>query len=120
MENIQGNDVNPPRSATTEGTAVARIVASMATRPMLSITASRMGPRSLRRPTDARLTRASGEAVTSGQPVPETEHSGRARWCRTIPASRPYTLQRTRHLLDDPAASGPVPHQEVPHDALEA
>ena len=54
-ENSHGNWVKPPRSPTIAGTAVARMVASMATRPMLSITASRIGPRSLRRPTLARV-----------------------------------------------------------------
>ncbi len=47
--------MNPPRSSTTAGTAVARIVASIATSPMLSMTARRIGPRSLRRPTLARV-----------------------------------------------------------------
>ena len=56
--------MKPPRSPTTEGTAVARIVVSIATRPTLSITASRTGPRSLRSPTSARLT--AGVALTYG------------------------------------------------------
>ena len=56
--------MKPPRSPTTAGTAVARIVASIATSPTLSITASRIGPRSLRSPTSARL--IAGVAVTSG------------------------------------------------------
>ena len=56
--------MKPPRSSTTAGTAVARIVESIATRPMLSITASRIGPRSLRSPTSAR--RDPGVAVTYG------------------------------------------------------
>lgn len=47
--------MNPPRSATTLGTAVARIVASIATSPVLSITARRIGPRSLRSPTSRLL-----------------------------------------------------------------
>src|SRR4249919_3122839 len=76
MENIHGNDVNPPRSETTDGTAVARIVASMATRPMLSITASRIGPRSLRNPTSARL--IDGVAVTLG---------GNRTWPASVPGS---------------------------------
>ena len=38
-----------------DGTAVARMVESMATSPTLSITASRIGPRSDRRPTEARV-----------------------------------------------------------------
>jgi hypothetical protein len=59
--------VNPPRSSTTAGTAVARIVESIATRPRLSITASRIGPRSLRKPT---LAREIGGLVTyGGNPV---------------------------------------------------
>ncbi len=37
------------------GTAVARMVESIATRPTLSITESRIGPRSDRRPTSARV-----------------------------------------------------------------
>src|SRR5215204_3624692 len=55
MENNQGKCANPPRSLTIDGTAVARIVASMATRATLNITASRMGPLSERRPTCARV-----------------------------------------------------------------
>src|SRR3954447_11508458 len=58
LENNHGNWVNPPRSSTTAGTAVARIVASIATRPTLSITASRIGPRSDRSPTLARSIRS--------------------------------------------------------------
>src|SRR4051794_39193503 len=56
MENSQGNWVNPPKSVTIAGTAAARIVESMATRAVESITAARIGPRSLRRPTPARVT----------------------------------------------------------------
>src|SRR5207342_1563583 len=76
IENIHGNDVNPPRSETTDGTAVARIVASIATSPMLSITASRIGPRSLRRPTEARLTRGTAGLLTRRQPHRAPMHSG--------------------------------------------
>src|SRR5215211_2620564 len=54
IENNHGNWANPPRSLTIEGTAVARIVASIAIRPTLNMTESRIGPRSDRRPTDAR------------------------------------------------------------------
>src|SRR5690349_17042909 len=60
MENSQGNWVKPPRSSTTDGTAVARIVASMATNDVDSITASSTGPRSERRPTAERATRSGG------------------------------------------------------------
>src|SRR6476659_4063946 len=73
MENIHGNDVNPPRSETTAGTAVARIVASMATSPMLSITATRIGPRSLRRPTSARVTRRAVGVLTRAATPPDAD-----------------------------------------------
>ena len=43
--------MKPPRSATIVGTAVARIVASMATRPVVTMIAIRIGPRSDRKPT---------------------------------------------------------------------
>ena len=56
MEKSQGNSVKPPTSRTIDGTAVARIVASIATRPVQSMTAARTGPRSDRRPTSARVT----------------------------------------------------------------
>ena len=64
MENSHGNWLSPPRSRTTAGTAAARIVASMATSPVLSITASKTGPRSLRSPTLARVILAWVGAVT--------------------------------------------------------
>ncbi len=51
------------------------MVESMATRPTLSITASRIGPRSLRRPTSARATRGVEEVVTWRQPTPTDRHS---------------------------------------------
>src|SRR3954453_21605346 len=95
MDNIQGNDVKPPRSVTTDGTAVARMVESMATSPMLSITASRIGPRSLRSPTSARATRGAEEVVTCSQPVPTAGHSrprddgGRRRSGREREAEQP-------------------------------
>ena len=54
MENSQGKWAKPPRSFTIDGTAVARMVASIAISPTLSMTDSRMGPRSDRRPTAAR------------------------------------------------------------------
>src|SRR4051794_3253434 len=53
-ENSHGNCVYPPMSRTIEGTAVARIVASIAMRPVDTMRASRIGPRSERRPTPAR------------------------------------------------------------------
>src|SRR3954466_2642482 len=46
MENSHGNWVKPPTSCTIEGTAVAIIVLSRATRPVVSIKAPRTGPRS--------------------------------------------------------------------------
>ena len=55
IENSQGNWANPPRSSTIEGTAVARMVESRATSATLSITEPRIGPRSERRPTSARV-----------------------------------------------------------------
>lgn len=51
MENNQGNWENPPRLRTTEGTAVAMMVASSATRDVVSISEMRIGPRSDRNPT---------------------------------------------------------------------
>src|SRR5215207_6192013 len=60
-ENSHGNSPNPPRSATIDGTAVARIVASTAISAVESIIASSTGPRSERRPTPAVVT-----AVTNG------------------------------------------------------
>ena len=54
-ENSHGNWAKPPRSSTIEGTAVAKMVESMATSPTLSITEARMGPRSDRSPTSARV-----------------------------------------------------------------
>src|SRR5664279_757404 len=50
-ENSQGNWENPPRSATIEGTAVATMVESSATREVASISEIRIGPRSERKPT---------------------------------------------------------------------
>ena len=55
IEKSHGNCAKPPRSLTIEGTAVARMVESMATSPTLSMTDSRIGPRSERRPTSARV-----------------------------------------------------------------
>src|SRR3954454_9049979 len=51
MENNQGKLLNPPSSPTIVGTAVARIVASIATRPVVTMIAMRIGPRSERKPT---------------------------------------------------------------------
>ena len=51
IEKSHGNCEKPPMSATIEGTAVARIVASMATRPVESMSAMSTGPRSERNPT---------------------------------------------------------------------
>src|SRR6185312_3566780 len=51
MENSHGNCEKPPRSFTMEGTAVARMVESIATRPVVSMSAMRIGPRSERKPT---------------------------------------------------------------------
>src|SRR5215218_2522277 len=50
-EKSHGNDSNPPKSRTIDGTAVATMVESMATSPVDSIRAIRMGPRSERNPT---------------------------------------------------------------------
>ena len=54
IENSQGKWAKPPRSSTIDGTAVAKMVASIAIRPTLNITESRIGPRSDLRPTAAR------------------------------------------------------------------
>jgi len=56
MENSQGKSVKLPRSSTMDDTAVARIVESIATSPVVSISAIRIGPRSDRNPTSLRLT----------------------------------------------------------------
>ena len=53
MENSHGKLLNPPSSPTIVGTAVARMVASIATRPVVTMIAMRMGPRSERNPTPA-------------------------------------------------------------------
>ncbi|WP_341351035.1 hypothetical protein [Nocardioides convexus] len=66
VENSHGNWVNPPRSSTIAGTAVARIVVSIATSATLSITEARIGPRSLRSPTLARLIGVVVGEVTTG------------------------------------------------------
>ena len=55
MENSHGNWEKPPTSFTMEGTAVARIVDSMAMSPVVSMRAMRMGPRSDRKPTSLLL-----------------------------------------------------------------
>ena len=47
--------MKPPRSRTIAGTAVARMVASIAISAIEIITDPRIGPRSLRRPTEARV-----------------------------------------------------------------
>src|SRR5687768_2582124 len=54
MENSQGKWAKPPRSFTIDGTAVARMVASIAISPTLNMTDSRIGPRSDLKPTAAR------------------------------------------------------------------
>src|SRR6185369_10147175 len=67
-ENSHGNWANPPTSRTIDGTAVARIVASIAMRPVDTMRASRTGPRSERRPTAARevvLTRGASRRCAS-------------------------------------------------------
>ncbi|GAA0383537.1 hypothetical protein GCM10009530_37980 [Microbispora corallina] len=55
MENSHGNCEKPPRSPTTDGTAVAMIVLSSATRPVQSMMAASTGPRSDLRPTPVRV-----------------------------------------------------------------
>src|SRR6478735_2207893 len=50
-EKSQGKEEKPPTSRTIDGTAVATMVESMATSPVDSIRAMRMGPRSDRNPT---------------------------------------------------------------------
>src|SRR3954452_25386203 len=59
MENSHGNWVKPPTSCTIEGTAVAMIVLSRATRPVVSIRAASTGPRSDLNP----ITSAADEGV---------------------------------------------------------
>ena len=67
IENSQGNWLNPPRSSTIEGTAVAKMVASMAISPTLSMMEPSTGPRSDRRPTPARV--ISDWAMTTGNRI---------------------------------------------------
>src|SRR6478735_12391406 len=50
-EKSQGKEEKPPTSRTIDGTAVATMVESMATSPVDSIKAMRIGPRSERNPT---------------------------------------------------------------------
>ena len=67
MENSHGNDEKPPRSATIVGTAVARIVESIATRLVVIMIAMRIGPRSERKPTPSEswwCRRCSGECLS--------------------------------------------------------
>src|SRR4051812_2981831 len=67
-----------------DGTAVARMVASIATSPTLSITASRIGPRSDRSPTLARsirsvvMTKANLTAGTTIPAVPDRQVDSRS------------------------------------------
>ncbi len=74
IEKSHGNWAKPPRSSTIEGTAVARMVESMATSPTLSMTDSRIGPRSERRPTSARVivcvTSRGNSSARRGIPTP--------------------------------------------------
>src|SRR5829696_1168823 len=66
MENSHGNSAKPPSSATTEGTAVAMTVASMATSAVDSMMPIRTGPRSDRKPTS---TDAAARSTLTGQTV---------------------------------------------------
>src|SRR6478736_9988945 len=68
-EKSQGKDAKPPTSRTIEGTAVATIVESIATRPVESIRAMRIGPRVERKPTPSLV-------VVTGF-VPVVVHAGR-------------------------------------------
>ena len=56
MEKSQGKRLKLPRSSTMDDTAVAKIVESIATSPVVSINAMSIGPRSERNPTSLRLT----------------------------------------------------------------
>src|SRR4051812_4122988 len=67
MENSHGKLENPPRSATIVGTAVARIVESIATRLVVIMIAMRIGPRLDRKPTPSAAVVVS--AVLTGVPL---------------------------------------------------
>ena len=63
-ENSHGKCENPPRSRTTDGTAVAMIVLSSATSPVASITDASTGPRSDRSPTPRRSVKVASAMTT--------------------------------------------------------
>ena len=81
MENSHGNCVNPPRSATIDGTAVARIVESIAMRPVASITEMSTGPRAERNPTAV----VSVTFLLGGAGALKPAHVQQRRWPRFIP-----------------------------------
>ena len=56
MEKSQGKRLKLPKSSTMDDTAVAKIVESIATSPVVSISAISIGPRSDLNPTSLRLT----------------------------------------------------------------
>src|ERR671921_826867 len=76
MENSQGNSAKPPMSRTTDGTAVAMIVESIATNAVESITAMRIGPRSDRSPTllDVATRNLPARRPRDAAPRPRTAH----------------------------------------------
>ena len=74
-------------SATIEGTAVAMIVESTAMRPVASITAPRIGPRSERRPTPSRRLPVVASPVTSLPPLADDSLRDKTGPAEVIPPS---------------------------------
>src|SRR3954454_5934932 len=85
-------------SRTMDGTAVARIVASIAMRPVDTMRASRIGPRSERRPTPARA----GEVTIRDKSRGAVPHS-RVGALATVPGAR-------SRLDHDPGRTLPMAH----------
>src|SRR5919107_5209870 len=99
MENSQGNCENPPSSRTTDGTAVARMVESMATSAVASITESRIGPRSLRRPIVDRSILGALVWLTSG---------GNRGWSPVVPPRVNGVSQVDQYLAQEDPLAGVV------------
>src|SRR5215213_8487872 len=102
MENSQGNWAKPPRSPTTEGTAVAMTVDAMATRPVDSITPMSTGPRSDRKPTPEDRCSLTPPRLVG----PRDDHGAGL-------VGPGLSRQRRRGVGQQlPAAGGPGPHRE--------
>ncbi len=97
--------MNPPRSRTIAGTAVARIVASIAISAIESITDPRIGPRSLRSPTEARV---GANVVTTGHNPPTTPGiPGRAFGCQP-PWPVPESLPTSESMMISRSGGSPM------------